>query len=151
MTNITRWNPFRDLVTMQSAMDRLFEDTWRDIRESGIRGHLAVDVDENDDNYVVKADIPGVNAEDIHVNLHDNTLTIDVEVQQPEVDENTKTLAQERFYGRLSRSFTLPHQVNAEDVEAEYNDGVLTLTLPKAEEAKPRQINVKAGNLLKQG
>lgn len=145
---ITRWNPFRELAAMQSAMDRIFDDTWRGFRSEYT---IAVDVHENDDAYLIEAEIPGANPDDIHINLHDGRLTIEVETTREEKKETDRALVQERYYGSMSRSFSLSHTVNTDKVEAEYNEGVLKLTLPKAEESKPRQINVKAGKALKSG
>ena len=145
---ITRWNPFRELAAMQSAMDRFFEDTYRDAR-SGLGNNLAIDAHETPDAYVIIADLPGVSPDNINVNLHDNALSIGVDVPQPEVEENTRVLVQERFYGKLTRSFSMPQKIDAEHVEATFDNGVLTLTLPKAAEAKPRQISIKNGKVLK--
>ncbi|MFW5691162.1 MAG: Hsp20/alpha crystallin family protein [Chloroflexota bacterium] len=147
--NITRWNPFRELAAMQSAMDRIFEDTWRDLRPGMLDSNMPIDVHETDEAYTVVADLPGVTSDQINVNIHDGVLTIAVEIAQPEVDENTRVLAQERFFGKLTRRFSLPHKVDTDNVEATYDNGVLTLTLPKAPEAQPRKISIKAGNLLK--
>ncbi|GAB4308357.1 MAG: Hsp20/alpha crystallin family protein [Phototrophicales bacterium] len=142
---VARWNPFRELAAMQSAMDRIFEDTWRGFR-SEYAGSMAVDVHENDDAYLIEAEIPGVKADDIHINLHDGRLTIEVETTREDKQENSRMLVQERFYGKMSRTFNLPQTINMDKVEAEYVDGVLKLHLPKAEESKPRQISVKAAN-----
>lgn len=150
MSRIVRWNPFREMVAMQSAMDRIFDETWRDARPYWTENNLPIDVQENEDAFTVVANIPGVNADDINVNLHDNILTISFETTQENdnQDENKRVLIQERVYGKFSRSFRLGQHVNAENVEAAYDNGVLTLTLPKSEEAKPRQITVKNGKTL---
>lgn len=146
---VIRWNPFRELAAMQSAMDRLFDETWRDMRPDTLAGSLAIDVHETDDAYTVIADVPGVPADQIHVNLHDDVLSIGYEIAAPELAEGERALLQERFSGKATRRFSLPQKVDADKVEAAYQDGVLTLTLPKAAEAKPRQISVKRGGLLK--
>jgi len=143
---IVRWNPFREIAAMQNMMDRLVDEAWQDVRPFNGNNTLPLDIHENEDSYIVVANIPGLNPDDININLHDNTLTIDVEIAQPEVAEGTRVLVQERFYGRLTRRFGLPQPVNTENVEATYDGGVLTLTLPKTAEAKPRQIPVRGGN-----
>lgn len=143
---VIRWNPIREMAAMQSAMDRLFENTWRDYAE-----HLPLDVHETDDSYVVTTNLPGMNADDIDINLQDNVLTIRAETQQPEVDEKTRVVVQERTYGKMIRSVTLPMKIDSENVDAEYHDGVLTLTLHKAPEAQPRRITIKNQKQLKSG
>ena len=143
MTTVIRWNPFRELAAMQSAMDRMFDDAWR---TNGY--NLPIDVHETEDNYLIVADIPGVNPDNININLHDNVLTIGIEVPAAEINEDTRVLLNERFTGNLTRRFTLPQTINEDAVEANYDAGVLTLTLPKAEEVKPRQIRVKNRELL---
>lgn len=146
---VIRWNPFRELMAMQNAMDRIFEDGWQDVRTT-LGNNLPIDAYENDDAYMIVADVPGIPADAINVNLHDGTLTIQVEIDAPEADENRRILLQERFFGKLTRRFNLPQRVDVDKVEAAYDNGVLTLTLPKAEEARPRQISIKSnGGLLK--
>lgn len=147
-TNITRWNPFRELAAMQSTMDRIMDDTWRDVRPFVGAHNLPLDIYESGDALIVKADVPGVTADNIDVNLHDNVLTISIDIPEPQVEEDTKALVQERFYGKLTRRFGLNTPVNADEIDAIYTDGVLTLTLPKLEEARPRQITIKSGNLI---
>ncbi|MBZ0292524.1 MAG: Hsp20/alpha crystallin family protein [Anaerolineae bacterium] len=149
---ITRWNPWRDMVAMQNAMDRLFDETWREFGQSGDNGNsnwLALDVHEDGDHFVVHTDLPGVKPENIQVQVHDGLLTIEAEIPEHVIeDDKTRSLVRERRYGRFSRSVQLPQSVDNEHVEAEYADGVLTLTLPKAEDAKPRSIPVKSRNMI---
>ena len=145
---VIRWNPFRELAAMQSAMDRIFDDTWRDARPALMGSNLPLDVHESEGEYTIVANLPGVNADDININLHDGTLSIGVEIPQPTAEENVRVLIQERFYGKLSRRINLPQPVDADNVEATYNDGVLTLTLPKTEEAKPRAIPVRTTHMI---
>lgn len=149
MSTLIRWNPLRELAAMQSAMDRMFDESWRDVRPAFEGTNLAIDVHESDDAYTIVANLPGVNAEDIDINLHDNVLSIGVEINRQEREENERTLIEERFYGKLSRSFRLPQPVDNDHVEASYDNGVLTLTLPKTEEAQPRRIAVKTHDMLK--
>ena len=156
MSSITRWNPFREINAMQNFMDRLIEETARPMRgmvESyeGLTGGLALDVDEEETSYTVTTSLPGVRAEDIKVNLHDDLLTIEAEIPAKNVEKTEgkngrKVLMQERAWGKFSRSIRLPQTVKSESVEAAYDNGVLTLTLPKAEHVLPRSIPVKSLN-----
>jgi HSP20 family protein len=144
---VIRWNPFRELAAMQSAMDRIFDETWRE--NNNWNGNtLPIDVHENDDSYTVVANVPGVNPDDINITFHDGVLSISLEVAQDDVKEGTRVHVQERFYGNLTRRFSLGQNVTMDDVEANYDNGVLTLVLPKAEEAKPRQIRVNNRKML---
>lgn len=149
MNTVVRWNPFREIAAMQNAM-RAVENNWRDARPQWTGRALPLDVHENDDAYSVIAELPGLSVDQINVQLHEGVLTVSAEVAPPEVDENTRVLAQERAYGNFSRSIRLPQHVDVNAVEADYQDGVLTLTLPKAPEAKPRQITVNVGSKILQ-
>jgi len=142
---IVRWNPVREMAAMQSAMDRMFDEFGRGIDgfEGNGRNWLALDVNENDDAYVVHADLPGIDPENINITLHDNVLTITAENERSETQENERRVLTERSYGKFTRSLTLPNTVDSDAVEADYENGVLHLTLPKSEKAKPRQISVK--------
>jgi len=105
----------------------------------------ALDVYEDKDNVVLKAEMPGMRKEDIDISLHEGVVTISGERKEETKKEGSDVYRSERFFGRFQRSFALPTSVNAEKVAASYKDGILTVTLPKAEEAKPKQIpiNVK--------
>lgn len=150
--NITRWNPFREMAAMQNAMDRLFEDTWRgnwptSVRWAGFESP-ALDIHENDKAYTVVAPLPGVNPDQINVKLQNGVLTISGEIGEPEVKDDAKVVVQERYYGKFSRSVTLPQLVDSDKVEATYDNGVLTLNLPKSPEAQPKQISIKTNKAL---
>ncbi|MEQ8676705.1 MAG: Hsp20/alpha crystallin family protein [Aggregatilineales bacterium] len=151
MNKITRWNPIREMATMQNVMDSFFDDQWRSLSRSdfwnnGEQG-MALDVNETDDDYTIVADLPGVSADNIHINLHDGVLTINAEIPEQTIErEGERSLIRERRYGRFSRSVRLPQAVNDASVEADYDGGILKLTLPKAEEVKPKAIPVRAGN-----
>lgn len=146
MSNLIRWNPLREMAAMQNAMDRLFEETWRGARGTLDAGALALDLHENEDTFIVTTELPGVPADKINVSLDDGVLTITGEVEKVTPAEGTKTLMQERVYGRFTRSIRLPVAVNSDAVNAHYDHGVLMLTLPKAEAAKPRLIPVRVGD-----
>lgn len=141
---MTRWNPLREMSAMQSALDRMFEDTWRPFFEASGLNNLALDVDENEKAYVVMTELPGMKAEDIEVRIDGDYLMIDAEIPERVVtEEGTRSLLRERRYGRMSRRVRLPMPVDEEHIEAVYEDGVLTLTLPKSEAALPRTIPVQ--------
>ncbi len=143
MTTLVRWYPLRDMAAMQSALDRLFDDTWRGLRNSG--STLPLDVHETDQEYLVSAALPGVAAENVNISLHDDLLTISGEVPQHSV-ENSHALILERTYGKFERSIRLPQPVDLNGVVASMDDGVLTLHLPKTPEAQPRTIPVKSNS-----
>ena len=147
MTSIVRWDPVRDMVSLRDAMDRLFEDSFVHPRgrlaTAGGVGTLALDVFESDDDVTVHASIPGVKPEDIALSVTGETLTIKGETQM-EKEENTGNYhLRERRYGAFQRSVALPTLVNADKAQATFEQGVLTLTLPKVEAVKPKSIKIK--------
>lgn len=148
MTNIIRWDPFREMVTMRSAMDRLFNSLASESADwpQSTVWNLALDVAETADQYVVKASLPGVKPEDLEITYNANTLTIKGEIKAEEESENKRYHLRERRYGSFTRSITLPDTVKADAIQASYDAGVLTLTLPKAEEAKPKRITVQTAS-----
>lgn len=145
MSTIIRWNPIREMAAMQSAMDRLFDETWRGYRSVDTSLALAVDVHETETAYHIVAALPGVSADSINVSLHEDVLTISGELPQPTYPENARALLLERTYGKFSRSIRLPDAVVADQIEANLENGVLTLNLPKTPEVQPRQIPVRVG------
>ncbi len=153
MANLTRWDPFREMMTLRDAMDSLFENALvgptAGRQQSGDWG-VPLDVAEDDNNFVVKASVPGIKPEDIEVTVHGEVLTIRGEMKQEQDRENERYHLRERRYGTFTRSLSLPAPVKTDEVSAEYNNGVLTLTLPKTEEVKPKRIQVKGGNQAQQ-
>ncbi|HVU10469.1 MAG TPA: Hsp20/alpha crystallin family protein [Phototrophicaceae bacterium] len=149
MTTFVRWNPLQDMASMQGTLDRLFDDTRRNLRSSNDAGALALDVHETDPAYIVSAALPGVSADAVNISLHDGVLTISGEVPQV-THENSRALLLERSYGKFQRVIRLPQPIDASKVEANIENGVLTLTLPKTLEAQPRTIPVKTGNSFSQ-
>lgn len=146
---IVRWEPFRDLVTTQDGFNRLFNETFSrffDDGESGSRGWApAVDIYETDQDVVLKAELPGVDPKDVEIRVEDGTLYLKGQRKfENEVKEENYHRV-ERSYGSFTRSFALPSSVNSEKAKAEYKDGLLTLTLPKREEAKPKTIQINVG------
>ena len=143
---IVRWEPFRDLVTEQDRLNRVFNETFSrffDEGEGGLQGWSpAVDIFETDNSVVVKAEMPGVDPKDIEARIQDGTLYLKGERKfKNEVKKENYHLV-ERSYGSFTRSFILPTSVDSDNVKAEYKDGVLTLTLRKKEEAKPKIIKI---------
>lgn len=150
MSTIIRWNPFREMAEMQNTMNRLFDDTWRTVWPTVQASYaLPIDVFETDQGYTVMADVPGVSQENVSITLNQNILTLSVDLPQPAAQEGQRSILAERSYGTFSRSINLPRPVNANAVEAVYENGVLTLTLPVAPEAQPKRIEIKTnGHLL---
>lgn len=143
---IVRWEPFRDLVTTQDRFNQLFNETFsRVFGDEGIASKAwlpPVDIIENDNNLVLKAELPGINPNDIEIRVEDNTLHMKGE-RKFEKDVKEENLHRvERSYGSFSRTFALPSSIDADKVQAEYKDGVLTLAMPKREEAKPKTIKI---------
>jgi len=144
MATIARLEPFRGLSTLQDQFNRLFNESFRNhTEESALTTWApAVDIYKTPNELVVKADLPDVNEKDIDVRVENNLLTIRGERKFEKSVSEENFLRVERTYGAFSRSFSLPNTVNAETIGAEYKNGVLTVTLPKREESKPRQVKV---------
>ena len=143
---LSTWPSFGRLSSLRHEIDRLFEAPLSELaRASQFLSGAApsVDIYEDKDSFVVKAELPGMKKEDIDVSLHDGTLSISGERKSEEKLENAEVYRSERFFGRFQRTVALPAMVDAGSIKAEYKDGVLTVTLPKAEEAKPKQIDVQ--------
>ena len=146
-STLARWDPFSDLLEMRSHMDRLFGGLFNGTPTgTGVVDGAwapAVDVYENKDSFVVKAELPGMKQEDIQITLVDSTLTLKGERRrEKEVSQNGQSHI-ERVYGTFQRSFALPSVVDAGNVRAKYKDGILEIELPKREEAKPKEIKVQ--------
>jgi len=143
---LSYWSPFRQLTSLREEIDRLFESPLSEMTR-GAQQFLsgwtpAVDLHEDKDNLYVKAELPGMKKEDIAISLHEGTLTLSGERRENEAHSKAEVYRAERFWGRFQRTMTLPASVNVEKVKATYKDGVLTVVLPKADEAKPKQIEV---------
>jgi len=143
---IVRWDPFRDLISIQDRMNRLFEQTLARTREEeGIAASTwmpAVDIYETPDQVVMKAELPGLTREDIEINVRDNTLSLRGERKFEKEVKEENYLRIERAYGSFQRSFTLPATIQQDKIKAVFKDGVLEVSLPKAEEARPKQIKI---------
>lgn len=142
---LTSWPNFGRLSDLRSEIDRLFDATLPDLAQPSnlLSGWTpALDVYEDKDNFIVKAELPGMKKEDIEVSLHDGSLSISGERKSETKHKDADIYRAERFYGRFQRTVTLPAPVAADNVAAQYKDGVLTITLAKTEEAKPKHIDV---------
>jgi HSP20 family protein len=150
MTLLTRWDPFREFVTLQDRMNRLFRDSFgpegRDEALTTTTFAPPVDVYEDEHNITLKIEVPGIDEKDIDVRVENNTLTVHGErkFEKEEKEENYRRV--ERQYGSFTRSFTLPPTVDPEQVQADYDKGMLKIQLAKKAEAKPKQIKVKVGS-----
>lgn len=144
--SLMNWDPFREMVSLREAMDRLFEESFVRPRarvDGGRRNlYLPVDAYVTDDEVVVHALVPGVSPKDVNITIEDNVLTISGEIPAPA--ENVDWVIQETAYGPFRRTLTLNVPVNADEAEAIFENGRLTLHLPKAEEVRPKQIKVRA-------
>ena len=146
-----RWEPFREMMSLRNAMDRLFEESF--VRPSRVwpeleRGEISVDMYQTANDVVVRAALPGMKPEEVDISITGDTLMIKGEHKAEQEVKQEDYFYKERCYGTFSRSIPIPVQVRAEKAEALFENGVLTLTLPKAEEVKPRQIKVKATGII---
>lgn len=145
MADLIRWEPFRELMEMRRDWDRLFDDNFFRPVWSG-NGNLSpmVDLYQTTDEVHVKAAMPGVKAEDVDIQVNGDMLTIKAEVKHEEERKDATYHVHEQRYQSYARSLTLPTAVKADKAQADVKDGILHITLPKAEEAKPKVITVKA-------
>ena len=147
---IVRWEPFRDLVTAQRDFDRLFRGAFSSqLGETELSTRSwapPVDIYETEEAIVLRAELPGVDPKDVEVRVEDNTLYLKGERKfEKEVKEQNYHRV-ERSYGSFARSFSLPNSISTDQVKAEFKDGLLTLTMPKREEAKPKTIKIDVSN-----
>lgn len=144
--NMTVWNPLKE---MESILDRYHRNLNQQMDNAEAELGFAkwsptVDIEENDSQYLIRADVPGVDKKDIDVRLENGMLSISGEKKiEKETGKGTKHHRTERYSGSFSRSFTLPTAIKADDIDASYKDGVLSLKIPKAEEAKAKAIDIK--------
>jgi len=147
MRNIRTFDPWRDFGSLQDRINRLFDDTLRGTTEGDeqlMRGAWApaVDIHESEEGFTVTADLPGVNKEDIKIDLKDNTLMISGEKKFEEKTPKDNCIRIERSYGNFVRSFSMPNNIDSGKIKATFKDGTLELNIPKKEEAKPKQITI---------
>jgi HSP20 family protein len=145
MSNLTRWEPEREMMTLREAMDRLFDDAFtRPISMSGGSVVPTIDLYQTEDEVVVKAALPGLKAEDVHISVTADVLTLSGEFKQDEERKDKTYHIREHRYGSFERSVMLPTDVQTDKAKADFENGVLTISLPKAETVKPKTINIKA-------
>ena len=147
MSNVTRWDPWNDMLSLREAMSQLMEESV--VRPSAARGQgfvPALDVSETEDGYLVEAAVPGLKPEDLEITLENNVLTIKGQTRQANEDKQRNYHRIERRFGSFQRTIGLPSTVKADAIKANLEHGVLKLEIPKAEEIKPRKIAVNLAN-----
>ena len=149
---LVKWNPSRELLNVEREFNKLFntfnrrygfdDSTTNEELENAVWSPLT-DISENKDQYILKMDLPGVSKENLKLSFHDGELIISGERKQEKEDKDSKYHRIERTYGKYYRSFTLPQTIQADKINAEFKDGQLTITVPKSEEAKPKELEIK--------
>ena len=149
---LVKWNPARELLNVEREFNKLFntfnsrfgfdDSSMNEDLENAVWSPLT-DISENKDQYILKMDLPGVSKENLKLNFHDGELIISGERKQEKEDKDSKYHRIERTYGKCYRSFTLPQTIQADKINAEFKDGQLTITVPKSEEAKPKELEIK--------
>jgi HSP20 family protein len=146
---IERWDPFGEMLSLRDAMNRLLEESfvWPSRATTQLPSRMGppIDLRETEDQYVLEAALPGVKPEDIDVSVQGNQVRIQAELKQDEEKKGERYHYRERRYGQFQRTITLPNNVKSDQVTSEFRNGLLTLTLPKAEEARPRRIQITGG------
>lgn len=139
-----RWEPFRELVSLRDDMDRLFRSFFGSPLEE-VEGFWApvIDIEEDNDSYYVRAEVPGIKREEIKISVRGNALSLSGERKQESETKNKTFHRVERSYGRFKRTISLPSEIDADKVKATYKDGILLVTLPKPESTKPKEIEVE--------
>ena len=148
MSNLTRWEPVHEMMTLREAMDRLFDDAFTRpfslSREGGSSwSSPAIDMYQTEDDIVVKAALPGIKADEVQINVTNDILTIRGETKHEEEKNDKSWHIREQRWGAFERSVRLPTGVMSDKAKADFDNGVLTITLPKSEEVKPKTITVK--------
>ena len=144
---IVRWNPVRELASMQSALDRMFDDTWQPFNGNNgdVNYSLPLDLIEDDKNYTITTELPGVDMENIDIRLENEYLSIEAEIPEQVIEhKDARTLVKERRYGKFSRRVHLAQPIDGDNVDATFDNGILTLSLPKIPEVQPRTISIKS-------
>ena len=146
MMNLVRWSPWREMTTLQNRFNRMFDDPFFRIGklddDSMGMWNPKVDLYEKDDNFVIKAELPGVVKKDITIDLKDRILTLSGERSYDNDVKEENYYRRERSYGKFQRAFTLPADVDSDKIKAEFKDGVLQVEVPKPEEQKPKQVTI---------
>lgn len=145
MSEITRWEPMREMMTLREAMDRLFDDSFTHSVGLGANGGMPViDLYQTGDDVVVKASLPGLKADDVQISVTGDVLTLRGEFKQEQEKKEATWHLREHRYGSFERSIQLPSEVQTDKARADFENGILTITMPKSEMTKPKTITVKA-------
>jgi HSP20 family protein len=145
MSNLIRWEPMNEIMSLRQAMDQLFNDAYtRPVSLSGVSASPAIDLYQDNDNVVVKAALPGLKAEDVEISVTADMLNLRGEYKQESEKKDATYHIREQRYGSFERSVRLPTDVQTNKAKADFEDGILTVTLPKAETVKPKMISIKA-------
>ena len=149
MRTLTRWNPYREMLSLRNMMDQVWEDSLvrrLDETTDPTMTSLTVPIDmyEKNGDFVIRTELPGLKAEDIDISIDDSSLTIKGEFEREKEEQDDNMLFQELRYGKFQRTVNLPSQVDSDHIDAAFEEGVLKVTLPKTEESKPKQISVKS-------
>ena len=145
MSNLIRWEPAREMMTLREAMDHLFDDAFtRPLSLGGNWSVPAIDMYQTDNEVIVKATLPGFKASDVQLNVTGDLLTVKGECKHEEESKDKSWHIREQRWGSFERSVALPAAVVADKAKADFEDGILTVSLPKAEEVKPKMITIKA-------
>ncbi len=142
---VVRWRPLDEFRNLREEMDRRFQKFYRTVEENaeGVCDcYPLVDIEETKDEFIIYAELPGVSTEDVKINMADETLTISGEIKEPERMDERRFHRVERTYGKFQRSFYLPVPIEGDKVKASFKNGILTITLPKKEEVKPKEISI---------
>lgn len=147
---LTRYDPLQEMLSLRNVVDRLFDSGLGQIENSTrpLAWGLPLDVVETDEAFVVKASIPGINPNEVEVTFTDNVLTLKGEIISDQESNEARYHLRERRFGSFARSISLGARIDGDKIQADYEHGVLTLTLPKAEELKPRRISVKLNKMI---
>lgn len=144
MSNLTRWEPMREMMSLREAMDRLFDDAFtRPVSLRDLAALPLIDLSQDDDEITVKAVLPGLKPEDVQISVTADVLTIKGEFKNEDEGKNRNYLIRERRFGSFERMIQLPTEVQTEKAHADFADGILTIRLPKAEAVKPKSISIK--------
>ena len=148
MSQLVRWDPFAEFGSLRRAMDRLFEDyaPTRSVRGEGAELTFPVDLSESENEIVVKAVLPGIKPEDVDLTVNEGVLTLRGVAKSESTEEKENFYRREIRYGSFARSLPLPSRVDQGKADAEFKDGILTVRLPKAQDARPQSIKIKGAS-----
>ena len=145
MSNLTRWEPMSEIMSLREAMNQLFNDSFtRPVSISGVSAGPAIDLYQDSDNVVVKAALPGLKSDDVEITVTADVLSLRGEYKQENEQKDATYHIREQRYGSFERAIRLPVDVQTDKAKADFEDGILTITLPKAEAVKPKMISIKA-------